>query len=398
MSTSLFTRRRLLVLIIVAGFAFALLAALGVLNQAKEKPKEGPPALTFLPSELVQPQVGPIGRGIELAGLLQAADSVTVRARVTGRLLSLPVQEGDRVIRGQQLGEIDLTDARARVLERQAALNASLADEANAQSRHEANLALTQRGFLSPLALKGSEAALQAARASRQSAQAQLDTAKLRLSEAELTAPIAGVVAKRQAVVGEMLNPDQPILQVLNLSVMELSATIAAGDAGLLTVGQPVTITVDEALGVKAQGRIHRIGPASDAAARAMPVVVRFQNPRELLPGQYGRAQVTLADSRPRISVPIHAVGLEGADRTVWELSEGQLKRRVVFVDGQSPDGQRLIIRGDLSEKSQILARQFDNLREGQRASVGAAPEVPPIPVGSRPPASGQPTGQPTGR
>jgi hypothetical protein len=96
-----------------------------------------------------------------------------------------------------------------------------------------------------------------------------------------------------------------------------------------------------------------------------------------------------LADSRPRITVPIHAVGLEGADRIVWELTEGQLKRRVVFVDGQSDDGQRLIVRGELTDKSQILARQFDNLREGQRGSIGASPVVPPVPVGSRPPAQG---------
>lgn len=386
---TLFTRRRLLILFIVAGFAFSLVAALGGLGKEQEKGPEGPPALTFLPSELIQPQVGPVGRGIELAGVLQAADSVTVRARVAGRLLALRVQEGDRVRQGQSLGELDLTDARAKVLERQAALTAALADEANAQSRHEANLVLTQKGFLSPVALKGSDAALQAARAARQSAQAQLDTAKLRLSEAELTAPISGVIAKRQAVVGEMINPDQPILQVLNLSLMELSATVAAADAGLLSVGQVVTVTIDEAAGLKAQGRIHRIGPASDAAARAMPVVVRFQNQGAVLPGQYGRAQLTLSDDRPRISVPIHAVGLEGADRIIWELNDGKLKRRVVFVDGQTSDGQRLIIRGELNDKSQILARQFDNLREGQRASVGTAPVVPPVPVGSRPPAQG---------
>lgn len=386
---TLFTRKRLLLTVIVAGFAFALIAGLGGLGKRDKKKDEGPPALTFLPSELVQPQIGPVGRGIELAGVLQASDSVTVRARVSGRLLGLAVQEGDRVRQGQTLGELDLTDARAKVLERQAALTASLADEANAQSRHEANLALTQKGFLSPVALKGSDASLQAAKAARQSAQAQLDTARLRLSEAELTAPIAGVIAKRQAVVGEMLNPDQPILQVLHLALMELSASIAAADAGLLAVGQAVTVTVDEAAGLRAKGRIHRIGPASDATARAMPVVVRFQNPGAVLPGQYGRAQMTLSDDRPRISVPIHAVGLEGADRIVWELIDGRLKRRVVFVDGQTADGQRLIVRGDLTDKTQILARQFDNLREGQKASVGAAPVVPPVPSGSRPPAQG---------
>lgn len=386
---TLLSRRRVLILIIVAGFAVVLFAVFGQAGKKPNKGNEGPPALTFLPTEVVQPQIGPVGRGIELAGVIQAADSVTVRARVAGRLLSLQVQEGDRVRLGQRLGELDLTDARARVLERQAALTAAQADEANAQSRHEANLALTQKGFLSPVALKGSDAALQAARASRQSAQAQLDTARLRLSEAELNAPISGVIAKRQAVVGEMLNPDQPILQVLNLSLLELSATVAAGDAGLLAVGQSVQVTIDEAAGVKVQGRIHRVGPASDAAARAMPVVIRFQNPGSLLPGQYGRALMTLADSRARITVPIHAVGLEGADRIVWELTEGQLKRRVVFVDGQSDDGQRLIIRGELTDKSQILARKFDNLREGQKASIGSAPVVPPVPVGSRPPAQG---------
>lgn len=389
MVKTLFSRRKLLITVIVAGFAAVLVALLNSSDKKQDKAAEGPPALTFLPSEVVQPQIGPVGRGIELAGVLQAADSVTVRARVAGRLLSLQVQEGDRVKVGQRLGDLDLTDARARVLERQAALTAAQADEANAQSRHEANLALTQKGFLSPVALKGSDAALQAARAARQSAQAQLDTAKLRLSEAELNAPIAGVIAKRQAVVGEMLNPDQPVLQVLNLAVLELSATVAAGDAGLLSVGQPVQVTIDEAAGLKVQGRIHRVGPASDAAARAMPVVVRFQNPGALLPGQYGRALMTLADNRLRITVPIHAVGLEGADRIVWELADGQLKRRVVFVDGQSDDGQRLIVRGELTEKSQILARQFDNLREGQRGTIGAAPVVPPVPVGSRPPAQG---------
>ena len=386
---TLFTRRRVLVGVIVAGFAIALIAALSGGRHSGPKQADAAPPLTFLPSEVVQPKVGPVGRGIELAGVLQAADSVTVRARVSGRLLSLPVQEGDRVRQGQQLGELDLTDARAKVLERQAAMTAALADEANAQSKHEANVALTQKGFLSPVALKGSEAALQAARASRQSAQAQLETAKLRLSEAELTAPIAGVIAKRQAVVGEMLNPDQPILQVLNLGLMELSASVAAADAGLLAVGQSVKVTVDEAAGLHANGRIHRVGPASDAAARAMPVVVRFQNPGPLLPGQYGRALLTLADERPRITVPIHAVGLQGADRIVWELTEGQLRRRVVFVDGQTADGLRLIVRGDLTDKSQILARQFDNLREGQKASVGAPPLVPPVPSGSRPPAQG---------
>jgi membrane fusion protein, multidrug efflux system len=97
---------------------------------------------------------------------------------------------------------------------------------------------------------------------------------------------------------------------------------------------------------------------------------------------------VTLADPQPRLSLPASALTSVGGQSAVWLIEGGVLKRRAV-VTGRRDEAQgRVEIVEGLSADAVVLAARFENLREGQKASVVNSKTLPPAATASQPAAS----------
>jgi membrane fusion protein, multidrug efflux system len=365
----------------VAAGGFVLASRSTPETAAKDKDKA--PALQFNSTEVSMAQRAPMPQRIEFSGPLVAPGTAIVRAKAAGTLLELQVAEGSRVRAGQSLGRIDVADLQARVTERSAGLDAAQAALAEAERLHDSNQRLAAQNFISPTALQTSQAKLESARAQLKSAQAQLDTTRIGLREAALVAPINGIVGKRHVVPGEKVSAEQPLLTIVDLSTLELVATVGTHEVGLLAPGQAVQLRV-EGVAEPVKGKIDRIAPAAEAGTRAIGVVVSLANRDEKLrAGQYATGEVMLADATERLSIPLAAVGQASGQDFVWTLEKGVLVRRVIVTGRKDVASGRIEVLKGLDASMPVIAARFDNLREGAQAVVAGASAAPTAPAAS---------------
>jgi RND family efflux transporter MFP subunit len=328
--------------------------------------------LEFLANEVVQPRLGPMPFSVEFSGPLVAPETAVVRAKAAGTLLSLNVAEGSRVKVGQVLGSVDLSELSSRVAERHAMLESARAQLAQAERTHASNLRLADQQFISSIALENSKSALETAKAQMRAAEAQLNTTAVTLRDAALVAPISGLVAKRHAVPGEKLSPEQQLLTIVDLARLELAGSVGTHEVSLLAPGMPVEVRV-EGVEKPVTGSLARIAPAAEAGARSIGVTIALANPKETFrAGQYALAKVVLADPVQRLTLPVAAVGSNGGQEHVWVIEGGALLRRAVTTGRRDNGSGRIEVLKGVSSGAQVLAARFDNLREGSKALVVA--------------------------
>ena len=345
-----------------------------VLGKDGKKPEV---PLEFIAREVVQPARARLPALIEFSGPLVAPSTAIVRAKAGGTLLALNVSEGSRVTAGQSLGHIDLAELGTRVAERNANLESARAALQQAERTHASNERLAAQQFISSIALDNSRASADTARAQLAAAQASLDTSRVTMRDAALVAPISGIVAKRQAVPGERVSPEQPLLTIVDLSRLELAGSIGTHEVSRLGAGMAVQVQV-EGVAAPVQGRIARIAPAAEPGTRSIGVTIELANPKETLrAGQYAVARVVLDDATERLTVPLAAVGNTSGLDHVWVIEAGLLARRGVTLGRRDEREGRVEVLTGVVPTSQILAARFDNLREGAKALVVASKGAP---------------------
>jgi RND family efflux transporter MFP subunit len=188
-----------------------------------------------------------------------------------------------------------------------------------------------------------------------------------------LVAPISGIVAKRLVVPGEKVTNEQQLLTLVDLQKLELAATVGTHEVSRLSPGMAVSVQV-EGMPAAVVGKLARIAPAAEAGTRAIGVTVELANPAEALrAGQYAVARVEIADDKPRLSVPISAVGNTAGQDHVWVIADGALMRRSVTLGRRDEAHGRVEILTGIAADAQILATRFESLREGGKALVVAA-------------------------
>ncbi|MFG6413401.1 efflux RND transporter periplasmic adaptor subunit [Roseateles sp. DC23W] len=360
------------VVLMVGGAGVAVMASKG---DAPKKPDEAKAKtkLEFVASEVVKPVVTAMPAHIEFSGPLVAPDTVVVRAKSNGTLLNLAVGEGSRVRAGQGLGQVDLEELRYRIAERGASVEAMRAQMDQAERSYKANEGLAAKNFIAQTALDNSRASYESARANWNAAKAQLDTSQVTMRQAALVSPINGIVAKRHALPGEKLAAEQQILTIVDLAKLELAGLVGTHEVSRLQPGMTVQVQV-EGVEQPVEARIARIAPAAEPGTRSIGVTLVLDNPKELYrAGQYAVAKVQLADDTQRLTVPIAAISRNAGQEQVWMIENGTLARRIVTTGRSDAREGRVEVLTGLKPGAQVLAARFDNLREGDPATIVAA-------------------------
>lgn len=369
-----------LVVVLVVGALGA--ASWQSMQKRKDDDKKKPdPVVQFSAREVVQPTVTTLPQTVALSGPLVAPQMAMVRAKTSGTLLSLTVAEGSRVKAGQNLGRVDTTDMDNRLAERRAMLESARATAAQAERTHASNQKLADEKFISNNALDASRVALDGARAQARAAQAQLGTVQAAASLATLVAPIDGIVAKRHVVAGEKLSPEQMVVTIIDVRKLEIAANVGTHEVGLLKVGMPLQVSV-EGVNKPLQGVLARVAPAAELGTRSIAVAVSIDNADEALrAGMYAVAKAVVADDTRRITVPDAAIFNAAGQDFVWTVEKGALVRRSVTIGVRDGANGRVELVSGLDVGAAVVAMRFENLREGQKATVaapGASPTAAP--------------------
>lgn len=315
-------------------------------------------------SDVVRAETRELQRGLPVSGSLKAVNSAFVKARVAGELQGLALREGDTVQAGQVVARVEATEGRARLRQAQDQAAAAQAQIDIAQRQYENNKALVDQGFISRSALDTSASNLGAARATHQAALAAVDLARKGLDDTVLRAPIGGVVAQRLAQPGERIAVDARVVEIVDLSRLELEATLGAADAMDVRIGQEASLRVEGSQQPVA-ARVARINPSVQAGSRSILVYLALSDPAGLRQGLF--AQGSLAVGRTSaLAVPLSAVRTDKPEPYVQVVEGDKVAHRTVAPGARGDAGRETWVAVDgLAPGASVVLGHVGPLREG---------------------------------
>lgn len=375
------TVRYLIILGIVAAVVFAGMRFLASRKAPAATDASAAAAVQTLEiagSDVLRVQATDLRQGLAVSGSLRAVRSAFIKARVAGELMDLQVREGDAVKAGQVLARIDPTEYQRRVRQAQEQAEAAKAQVDITQRQFDNNRALVDQGFISKTALDTSLAALQSAQATHRAAVAGTDVARRALEDAVLVAPFSGWVAARTAQNGERLSIDTRILELVDLSQLELEAALSAADARGVRLGQTATLHV-EGLQQAVTATVLRINPSAQAGSRSVLVYLKIGDVGGLRQGLFAQG-VLGTEQRTVIAVPLNTVRTDQPTPYVQVIEADKVRHRSVQM------GARGTVSGDplsetwvevqgLSEGAQLLGAHVGRLRDGTALKI--TPQAP---------------------
>jgi RND family efflux transporter MFP subunit len=356
-----------------------------------------PPQLELGPQDLVLAERTTLSRRLEVSGSLKAVNTAFVKAKVAAELKTLTVREGDAVKAGQVIGQLDATefDWRLRQAEQQAAAARAQLDIAQRQLTN--NKALVAQGFISPTALDTSSSNESGAQATLQAALAAVELARKSRADATLVAPINGLVSQRLAQPGERVPLDARIVEIVDLSRIELEAAIAPQDLSSLQLGAKAGLMLD-GTGQEVAATVVRINPSATTGARTVSAYLAVAPHPGLRHGLFARGAIEMGQTTA-LAIPLSAVRNDQAQPYAIRLRDGRAERRVLVLGAQGRPAQAapgggvwVEVRSGLDAGDQVLAASAGLVADGVRLKLppatAGAPAAPaastPTPAASR--------------
>ncbi len=311
-------------------FAIIIVVLVGLLTAKGLKPQP-PPPVEVTTAEAKRQDVT---HTVSAAGHLQARETVKVSSNITGDLLSLSVKEGDHVVAGQVLGQIDrrlgesqvaqfrgaVASAAAQVKQLDAAIDQDKRDVERQRRLRAENLGTQADLEKAETQLRLDEAKRSAQRELVAQNQGQLETALYNLSRTTLKAPIEGTILELYHKVGERIRgsdfSEDVVLVMGGLSNMEVKAEVGEHEVVGIHLGNEAVIEIDALPDKQLKGHVVAVGknaqiknPGTDAEVTTFFVRVGLDNPPDTaLPGMSAAVSIATDTRKGVVAVPIQSV------------------------------------------------------------------------------------------
>ncbi len=329
-------------------------------------------ALDLSSADVLQAKTRELALGLAVSGPLKAVNTALVKARVAGELQAFTAREGEPVKAGQIVARVEPTEYQARLRQAQQQAASAKAQGDIAQRSFDNNRSLVDQGFISKTALDTSSASLAAAQATFQAAQAAVDMAAKALDDTVLRAPISGTVSQRLAQNGERVGIDARVIEIVDLSRLELEASVSAAESMDVRVGQTARLQIEGA-SQRVTASVVRVNPSALAGSRAVLVYLAIDNPGGLRAGLF--AQGSLEVGRKQVlTVPLNAVRTDKPEPYVQMLVNNAVKHQPVALGDRGEfDGAAMVAITGLPENATLLSGSVGALREGTAVKLSAA-------------------------
>ena len=376
-----------LILILVAGGALRAIHARKAQQAALASGAKAETVIELTAADVVRATRRELAETLAVTGTLKAVDSAQVKARVAGELSGLTVREGDSVRAGQVIARIDPTEYHSRMRQAQEQADSARAQAEVAQRTYDNNKALVDQGFISRTALDTSQSNLNAALSTHRAALAAVEVARKSLDDTVLKSPITGQVSQRLAQSGERVAIDTRIIEVVDLSRIEVEATLAAADSVAVRVGQRATLQIEGGGANSARSAdrsvgaaVARVNPSAQAGSRSVMVYLQLDRAEGFRQGLFAQGTIDVGRSDV-LALPLTAVRTDKPEPYVQLVIDGRIVHRPVETGlrGQA-DGQTMVAVRGIDDGAVVVAGSVGALRDGTAvrlapiAAAGARP------------------------
>jgi len=349
----------------LGGFVARALVAKKSEQAAQTASAKVPGGLDLAPGDVLVARTIDLPRTLEVSGGLKAVNSAVIRARVAAEVKSLTVREGDRVKAGQVLGQLDTTELELKVKQAEQTASSTKSQLDIASRALENNRALVAQGFISATGLETSISNEAGARASYEAALSAVALARKSRSDATLVAPISGLVSQRMAQTGERVAIDTRLVEIVDLSQIEVESALAPEDVTALTIGRKATLEIDGIAGPVA-AQVARINPSTQAGTRAIMVYLAVEPQPALRQGLFARGTIELG-RKHALALPLAAVRTDQARPYVMLIHDGRAVATPVTLGVRGAIGGEpwVEIVAGLGEGAQVLGATTGVVRDG---------------------------------
>lgn len=335
-----------------------IVMALGVLGcseqQAAQPPKGRPPSPVRV-AEVVNRMVQST---VELVGTVEPWRRSVVAGEIAALVEKFPVEEGMAVKRGQVLAQL-----RTDTLTIQ--LDAAAASHREAETRYQqakkdltriktlfAKQLVTQKEF--------DDAVTQEAALRQRLAQLESEILRVRdqLKKARVVAPFDGWVIKEFTEVGQWIQAGGQIVELVDLSRVQVEVPLPERYVGEIKVGASVTATFDGLRGFKSKGKVFSVIAQADRNSRTFPIKVELPNPDLMIKsGLVSRVTLQVGAPYEALVLPKDALVLRGGTEFVFVMKDGMVTQvpvvavnhvnNEVEINGQLEAGMSVVVEGN---------------------------------------------------
>ena len=283
---------------------------------------------------------------IGYSGTLDANTAVNLSFQVSGTILNIPVEMGDYVKKGQLIAQIDPTTYQNQY-------NAAKAQAELARENYQRILEVYKKGSIA-------EIKMLEAKYNYEQANSQAKAAYQNLEHTRIIAPFSGFVGSKNLSSGDLANPGQIVLQLLDITTVKASVTIPNDEINKYKKGDSAIITVDSFKIEKFEGFVDEVSVISNPGNPAYALKVNIPNPdRQLKPGMVCNVYLANASTaKPILIVPVQSIQIDekgnhfayiaddSGTATRKEVTTGTLYKNGIEVSSGLQNGDKLIISG----------------------------------------------------
>jgi RND family efflux transporter MFP subunit len=353
---------------------------------------------------VVQATRADLSTDLVLTAEFEPFQEIDVMAKVSGYIKDIKVDIGDRVKEQQLLATLeipemqdDLARAAASLDEANADLAAARDELQRAQSTHDmAHLSYSRvldvskkepglvpqqevdeahsRDLVAEAQVSGAKSRISASEQRIRVSQAEQSRVKTLYQYATITAPFAGVVTKRYANNGSLIQAGtasqsqaMPVVRLSENGLLRLALPVPESAVPLIHLGEPVDVRVS-ALHRSFPGRVARFSDKVEEATRTMKTEVDVPNPTlVLVPGMYAEVDLVTEERKHVLTVPVEAVDGSGSSARVFTVQPSGIIQIVPVSLGIETARQIEIRSGDLKEGDDVVVGSRAGLKDGNK-------------------------------
>ncbi|HKE47281.1 MAG TPA: efflux RND transporter periplasmic adaptor subunit, partial [Rhodanobacteraceae bacterium] len=352
--------------------ALALFIALSAGCGGGNEPGKDANAQAAIPVEVAPASHQAVTANYSGTATLEAVGDAQVVTKTTGIILKLMVEEGARVEKGQLLAQLDDDAARNKLAQAEATLK-----------KAEAAFDKSEKGIAKSLVPR---ADYDRDKFDLETQRAIVEGAKIDLSYTRIVAPISGVIAKRSVKVGNLVQANQSLFQIVDMDPLQAVLNVPERDLDTLKPGQPVHLRVDALPERTFDGLVARVAPVVDATSGTFRATCEFRDTTATLkPGMFGRIDVVYDQRHDALVVPRSALVEEDGESAVFviepappkkvddkakEKDKPKAKAGEAVAAEKKPDAplfvaKRRVVKTGYAESDRVEVR--DGLKDGER-------------------------------
>ena len=315
-----------------------------------------------------------ISEKLSYTGLIEAWNKINVMPDVGGKIAKIYVEVGDRVQKDQLLAELDTRAIRLQLEQTKAGFAVAEANHKDAQRNMQRMERLKSENAVSEQQYEQLKLAFDAADAQLQQAKAALNLANHNLDVSIMKAPFSGVIASKNAEVGDVINPlmggfsaASGVLTLMDFSRVKIDIEVSPRDIARIKKGLTAHLSVAAYQDKVFSGRVSIVGLTADPMTRKFGVQLTANNPELFLrPNTFGEVTLEITTHEDALVIPQIAV-LENKYVFVAQ-KDNTVVRKDIILGLQNTDMVEVL--GGIQEDDLVVVEGNYGLEEGSRIEI----------------------------